>query len=231
MKTQEQIAKFQWNERYAKERPNLEADLLTPVKDFFKKYSAELEGEKILDLGCGNGRNLCHIAKLGFDTYGIDISEEALIQLRERLEQKELLADVKQGSFYNIPYQDKTFGCVISMNALQQNNWKGIERSFSEVNRVLKSNGLFLLSVRSASRELPKDRKDVPDKGVTFISKEETLSEIMFHHYSKEEIGELALKNSLETLEIKEEFTEKSNGERNEKQINWIVTFRKKEIK
>lgn len=227
--SQEAAAKRQWNERYKSENPNPEAKPLTPVVAFFEQYAQEIAGEKVLDLGCGNGRNLCHIAELGFKTAGIDISEEALTQLGEKLQQRNLSAETTQGSFYELPYENNSFGCVVSMNALQQNDEAGVEQSFSEVSRVLKNNGLMLLSVRSNSRELPADRVDIPGKGITFISKEETLSEIMFHHYSREEIEELALKNSLEILEIKEEFTEKANGERNEKQINWTVVFRKKD--
>ncbi len=226
--SQEAAAKRQWNERYRSEHPNPEAKPLTPVVAFFEQYAQEIERGKVLDLGCGNGRNLCHIAKLGFETAGIDISQEALTQLGEKLQQRNLSAEITQGSFYELPYENNSFGCVVSMNALQQNDEAGVEQSFSEAIRVLKNNGLFLLSVRSDSRELPVDRVDIPGKGITFISKDETLSEIMFHHYSREEIEELALKNSLEILEIKEELTEKANGERNEKQINWIVIFRKK---
>lgn len=222
-KFQEDVVKTQWDKRYKEEHPYKEAQPKECVLEFFEKYGNEPRGGKVLDLGCGNGRNLRYIVESGFETYGIDISEKGLGQLKETLKQKNLSADIKKGSFYNLPYKDKIFDRVISINVFQHNDWKGAEKSFAEASRVLKNNGLFLLSVRSLSRELPEDRKDIPDKGVTFIPKEGTKAGIMLHHYSKEEIEELAAKNSLEILDIKEKIREKKDGRRG----HWVVVFRK----
>ncbi len=222
-KSQEKAAKTQWNKRYKEEHPYKEAPPKEYVLDFFEKYGKEFEGEKVLELGCGNGRNLRHIAKSGFETYGIDISEQGLDQLKETFKQENLSADIQKGSFYNLPYQDKAFDCVVSINVFQHNDWKGAEKSFVEASRVLKDNGLFLLSVRSLSRVLPEDRKDISDRGVTFIPKEGTKAGIMLHHYSKEEIEELAARNSLEILDIQEKIREKEDGSHG----RWIAVFRK----
>lgn len=220
---QEEIVKTQWDKRYKEEQPYKESPSVPSVKGFFEKYGEEFKGGKVLDLGCGNGRNLRHIAKLGFETHGIDISKEGLKQLKESLEKESLSADIKQGSFYNLSYNDKIFDCIVSINALQHNDWKGAEKSFAEAARVLKNKGLFLLQVRSTNRELPKDRKDIFDRGITFIPETGTKAGIFLHNYSREEIEELALRNSLEILDIEEQIKEKEE----ERRGHWTVVFRK----
>lgn len=223
-KSQEETVKTQWDRRYQEEHPYKDAQPRECILDFFEKYGNKFEDGKVLDLGCGNGRNLRYIAKLGFETHGIDISEKGLDQLKETLKQENISADVQRGSFYKLPYRDKIFDCVVSINVFQHNNWEGAEKSFAEASRVLKNDGLFLLSARSLSRELPEDRKDIIDRGVTFIPKEGTKAGIMLHHYSREEIEELAAKNSLEILGIEEKIKQKKDGRRG----HWIVVFRKK---
>jgi len=229
-KFQEEVVSKQWDRRYKEERPYREEPAVDPIPEFFEKYKEELRGGKVLDLGCGNGRNLRHIAKQGFETYGIDISEEALAQLRETLEQEKLSANIRKGSFYNLPYENGTFDCVVSMSVLQHNDWKGAQRSFREISRVLKDGGLFLLRVRSTSRSLPEKRKDLNDRGITYIPKEGAKAGIMLHNYSKEEIEELASNNSLEIIDIKEAMKEgkKEGTNEPERKGHWIVAFRKK---
>lgn len=52
------------------------------IDGFIKKYSAE--EEVIVDLACGTGELTKELAQLGYDVYGIDISEEMLMQAKER---------------------------------------------------------------------------------------------------------------------------------------------------
>src|SRR3989344_3900671 len=47
--------------------------------DYFKHLGLK----KVLDAGCGDGRNLVEFAKAGFQVTGIDISEEALNRCRK----------------------------------------------------------------------------------------------------------------------------------------------------
>lgn len=228
-KLQEKMVKAQWDKRYKEERPYREELASNPIPEFFERYKEELKDGKILDLGCGNGRNLRYIAQKGFKTYGIDISKEALTQLKETLEKEKLKAEIQQGSFYNLPYADKTFDCVVSMSVLQHNDWEGAKRSFAEISRVLKDGGLFLLRVRSTKRSLPEKRKDIRDHGITYIPETGSKAGIILHNYSEEEIRELASKNSLEIVDMKEETKEgrKEGTSQKEQKGHWIVVFRK----
>ncbi|MGB0863133.1 MAG: class I SAM-dependent methyltransferase, partial [Saprospiraceae bacterium] len=64
--------------------------------DFFTK---EIKSKKVLDLGCGQGRDAIALAKLGFDVTGIDISKVGIDQMNviatsNNLSLKGFIADI-----------------------------------------------------------------------------------------------------------------------------------------
>lgn len=227
--SQEDAAGKQWNIRYL-EKPYLEQEGTEEVRGFVEKYGGEFKNGKTLDIGCGNGRNLRYLLKQGFDVSGMDLSETALGQLEDKLEEEGISTPLTRGSFYNLPYKDESFKAAISNNVFQHNDYEGARRSFSEAARVLKYSGLFFVSIRSTSRELPKEREDIPDRGITFIPKEGSKASIKIHHYSKEELVDLAKENGMEILEMREVIREKDESDpKSERKGHWIVVLRKKE--
>jgi ubiquinone/menaquinone biosynthesis C-methylase UbiE len=102
-----------------------------------EKYRIMLEDmqlkEPILDLGSGTGLLQKYLkGKL----YGLDISFASLKKSSEM---------VVQGDAEQIPYKDNTFSTVLSFTTLQ--NLESAEAMLREVKRVLKKDGLFVLTV------------------------------------------------------------------------------------
>jgi ubiquinone/menaquinone biosynthesis C-methylase UbiE len=60
------------------------------TRDDIKEFTKEWRKGKILDVGCGNGRNLLHFAKLGFDAYGVDFSSEMIKQAENLFKKNEI---------------------------------------------------------------------------------------------------------------------------------------------
>jgi 2-polyprenyl-3-methyl-5-hydroxy-6-metoxy-1,4-benzoquinol methylase len=52
---------------------------------------------RVLDLGCGAGRHLVLLAKMGFEVYGVDISIAAIMKASERLNRLGLNAELCLG--------------------------------------------------------------------------------------------------------------------------------------
>jgi ubiquinone/menaquinone biosynthesis C-methylase UbiE len=123
---------------------------LFKIGKFFKKKKIK----KILDLGCGNGRNLIWLTKQDFKVYGFDISKVGIKITRDWLKRKGIKADLKIGSIYKkLPYKDNFFDAVISIQVIHHQKLKEIRKAIKEIERVLKPKGLIFLTVRKAPRK------------------------------------------------------------------------------
>ena len=98
---------------------------------------------KVLEVGCGSCANLWMIAKEGFDSYGLDLSEEALVLGKEMLDSWKSDANLKQGSFTQMPYEDSSFDVVIDVLSMSCTDHINYLKGIDEIYRVLKEGGLF----------------------------------------------------------------------------------------
>lgn len=93
-------------------------------------------GERILDLGCGDGKLTQRIIDAGAIVTGIDTSAEMVAAARAR----GVKAD--HGSAESLPYPDHAFDVVFSNAAL---HWvRGQDEMLSQVHRVLRPGGRFV---------------------------------------------------------------------------------------
>jgi ubiquinone/menaquinone biosynthesis C-methylase UbiE len=112
--------------------------------NFFNKTEIkDRKSIKVLEVGCGSCANLWMIAKEGFDTYGLDLSEEALMLGKKMLDSWQTEANLQQGSFTNLPYEDSSFDVVVDVLAMSCVDHESYLTGIDEIYRVLKKNGLF----------------------------------------------------------------------------------------
>ena len=103
---------------------------------------------KILDIGCGNCRNLLPFAEKTFECYGIDFSKEMLEQAIIFTKKKNFKVNLKKASMDKLPFKDECFDyciCLASLHHLDSNNKR--KKALSEMHRVLKKDGHVLLMV------------------------------------------------------------------------------------
>jgi ubiquinone/menaquinone biosynthesis C-methylase UbiE len=100
------------------------------------------KGDKILDAGCGSGRDAIYLAQQGFEVWGIDISEVAIERARQKYEGKNLHLNV--GNIERLDFQDSEFGAVYSGWVLHSTN---LQKAASEMHRILRSNGVAYLAL------------------------------------------------------------------------------------
>ena len=98
---------------------------------------------KILDLGCGNCRNLLLFKEL--DCYGIDFSENMLIEARKFTKKHSFKVKLKQASIEKIPFDDTYFDYVLAVAVLH--HLKNPETSVKGIYRVLKPGGEAFITV------------------------------------------------------------------------------------
>jgi len=98
---------------------------------------------KILELGCGSGANLWMLAKEGFDTFGIDIAKNALEFAKQMFIKWGVNANLKPGSFTDLPYADNSFDSIVDVFSIYCLNDKDFLLAIEEVVRILRPGGLF----------------------------------------------------------------------------------------
>ena len=105
--------------------------------------------KKVLDLGCGSGRHLVYLLKRGFDVYGIDNAPEGIKIAREWLRKEKLKSNFKIRDIYQkLPYRNKFFDAIISIQVLHHNKIAKIRKLIKEIERILKPGGLIFVTVR-----------------------------------------------------------------------------------
>jgi SAM-dependent methyltransferase len=93
-------------------------------------------GERILDLGCGDGQLTMRIAATGAIVFGVDNSAEMVRAARSRG------VDAQEASAEALPYASSSFDAVFSNAAL---HWvRDQDAMMAEVHRVLKPGGRFV---------------------------------------------------------------------------------------
>jgi len=95
------------------------------------------KADKVLDIGVGTGRLLKHISQV--EKYGIDISFNYL----ERLIETDI--DVCMGNIEDLPYLDDFFDVIVCSDVLE--HVIDLKVAISEISRVLKKDGVFILRV------------------------------------------------------------------------------------
>lgn len=103
------------------------------------RFTRKKKNLKILDAGCGTGRNLVHFKKIG-NVYGIDISSEALKFCRKRG-----LRNIKKASIEKIPFKDNLFDLVVCLDVFGQQEVKDKQEVLKELYRVLKPGGIIII--------------------------------------------------------------------------------------
>lgn len=98
---------------------------------------------KILDVGCGNCRNLIPFKK--FDCYGIDFSENMIDESKKYISKKNIKVNLKIGDINKLPFKDNSFDYVIAFAMLH--HLKNPEIGVKEIHRVLKKKGQAYISI------------------------------------------------------------------------------------
>jgi 2-polyprenyl-3-methyl-5-hydroxy-6-metoxy-1,4-benzoquinol methylase len=113
-------------------------------------------GGRILDIGCGSGRDLAQLHKQGFQPYGVDGTEE-FVQLAQILH-PELKGRVVQGLLPDLsePFGDELFDGVLCCAVLMHIDSTELFNAALSIKRCLKVNGRLLISV-------PSQRSDTGD--------------------------------------------------------------------
>ena len=109
------------------------------IKTLLKKLKLKKE-QKILDIGCGTGKNLEILSSFG-KVWGIDISPLAL-----NFCQKRGFKNLKRASVEKTPFKNRAFGLITLFDVLYHKGIKDDRLALKEIYRVLEKGGYLLLT-------------------------------------------------------------------------------------
>lgn len=142
-------------------------------------------GSRILDAGCGGGRNLMYFAQHGFDVAGVDISPESVQHTRELvsgLASDQSTAMIRTSPIESLPFDDATFDAVICSAVLHfAKDEDHFHAMIDEMWRVLKPGGLFFarlattIGVENLVEQVDGRWYNLPDGSSRFLCDEEML--------------------------------------------------------
>lgn len=189
----------QWDTTYAS-KPDFfgdaPSDLAFRAVDIFRKHGCR----KVLELGCGQGRDTCLFAKEGFHVIALDYSESGICQMREKAKSmcmEDVVECVCQDLRAGIPLPDGSVDAVYSHMLFTMELWeKEIQFILDECRRVLRPGGLNLYSVRNDHdphfQKGPHKGEDMWQNPIGFV----------VHYFSEEKIKRLA--NGYEIIHVRE---------------------------
>ncbi|MGH7450000.1 MAG: class I SAM-dependent DNA methyltransferase [bacterium] len=108
---------------------------------------AQVNGRKAMDFGCGTGRSTRFLKKIGFDTIGVDISEDMLKQARARDPDGDYRL-IEDGGIHQL--QARVYDLVLSVFTFD--NIPTMEKKatlFGSLGRLLKNEGKLVSVVSS----------------------------------------------------------------------------------
>jgi SAM-dependent methyltransferase len=109
---------------------------------------------RVLDAGCGAGRNLPYFLARGFEIYAIDEDPGAVAAVKAlaaRLSPKLPADNIRQGTLHALPWADGRMDAIICSAVLHfARDRARFERIVDEMWRVLSSGGLFFARLASS---------------------------------------------------------------------------------
>ena len=157
-------------------------DFMTIVQEFSRQGC-----QRILDLGCGNGRHVLALQKLGFNTTGLDISISGL-----RLTSEWVGAEGKQAGLVEadmrrpLPFRSGSFDGLLSTQVIHHALLAEVRTAISEIWRVLCRGGLAFVTLAGMMDE---DKKYEEIENGTFIPLEGSEKGLPHHIFAEQELA------------------------------------------
>lgn len=116
------------------------------VAELLVKHYGLKPGSKVLDVGCGKAFLLYDLTQAmpGLEVRGLDISEYGIANAKE-----EMRPFLQVGHANSLPFPDKSFDLVISLNTLHNLQCFDLDRALREMERVGKNKYLVVESYRN----------------------------------------------------------------------------------
>jgi ubiquinone/menaquinone biosynthesis C-methylase UbiE len=109
------------------------------------KLLGNVKGKDVLEIGCGGGQNSIVLKKWGAQPTGIDLSQEQLRFARLLAKKERVRIPFYHGTMEDLSrFRDNSFDIVLSAFGVGYTD--NLQKTFKEVYRVLRRNGVFVFA-------------------------------------------------------------------------------------
>ncbi len=121
-----------------------------PFAEKLIAYFGLQEGHQMLDVGCGKGFLVYDFRKAlpGLEAYGVDVSEYAIAHAMD-----EVKPFLKVANAAKLPFQDKSFDFVVSVNTLHNLYVDQLKKALQEIERVGRAQKYIIVDSYRTERE------------------------------------------------------------------------------
>jgi len=112
--------------------------------------------ERVLDVGCGTGRGLANLHRLGFSrTTGLDFTHDMLVQSRPKLAAFDgARAALVRGSAFALPFATDSLAAVTSFNFVHMFRFELQREIIDEMRRICRPGGHLVVEFESVHKGL-----------------------------------------------------------------------------
>ena len=182
-------------------------------REEFEKLAAMIpENGKVLDAGCGYGKELKLFAEAGYEVTGIDYSRGMLEQAKKAVPGVKLA----QMDVRNLGLAPETFDAVWCNAVLIHLRSEDAQKALKEFRRVLKPNGVLYVLVRKSDDDEPK-----------IVTEQIKGMPRLFHYYTEEELRGLVEGAGFQNLKAST-FNERQRYGPDKRDINSLEIFARK---
>lgn len=166
---------------------------------------------RVLDAGCGSGRDSRAMRERGAVVTGIDISAGLLKEARERSQGGKFV----EGDITQMPFENGAFDGIWSHASLVHlETIEDVHKALGEFNRVLKPGGALHIFVKAQKGE----------EKTAIVADKVSNHDRFFRYYTEEELRSLVVDAGFGDIEI----TEVSDPHGRE-EVTWLMLFAKKQ--
>ena len=145
-------------------------------------------GMRILDAGCGGGRNLVYLIAQGYEVFAVDESEEAINKVRQMAPNLPA-ANFRCESIESMSFPDQFFDFIIAHSVLHfAHDDIHFEAMLSNIFDKLKIGGILFcrlastIGIEHLVQPIQGRRQRTPDGGERYLVDVELLDHIATHH-------------------------------------------------
>jgi ubiquinone/menaquinone biosynthesis C-methylase UbiE len=109
------------------------------------EFATVAPGMKVLDLGCGRGEIVRHVARLGAQSFGVDYARVAVKMTQQVMQNEAGVWGVGRADAKQLPFAADSFDRVLMFDVVEHLHAWELDACLREVQRVLKPGGQIIV--------------------------------------------------------------------------------------